>query len=120
VTPQDGAIRLDVNLGLPNGYKISPDAPLRYQVEATAAKGPVDRAALDQLRQVDKPESHFTIDLPVGEPKGSETLKISLAYFYCQEGPEGVCKTGSVVWTVPVKLSDSGGESSIALTHDAE
>jgi hypothetical protein len=32
---------------------------------------------------------------------GQGIVKVSTNYYYCQEGGEGLCKVGSVVWTVP-------------------
>jgi sugar lactone lactonase YvrE len=113
--PSDGKVRLQVELTLPEGYKINPLAPLRYLVEAAGATGPIPRDALGKLSRVDKPQAKFDIELPVDAAGGSETLKISLAYYYCQAGSEGVCKAGSVVWTLPLSVSGDGGESRVHL-----
>ena len=34
-------------------------------------------------------------------------------YYYCQSSDSGVCKIGSVVWTIPILFSESGGGSAI-------
>jgi hypothetical protein len=44
-------------------------------------------------------------------------LKVSLAYYYCKTGAEGVCKAGSVVWTLPVSLAVDAAENSVRLPH---
>jgi hypothetical protein len=36
-------------------------------------------------------------------------------YYYCQEGDNGLCKIGSVVWTIPVQLSADATTSTIAV-----
>jgi thiol-disulfide isomerase/thioredoxin len=113
--PVEGKVRLQVALELPDGYKINPLAPLRYLVEAGDATGPLDREALGKLTTVEHPSASFDIELPAGAGMGSEKLKISLAYFYCQEGSEGVCKAGSVIWSLPVVLSADAADSSAAL-----
>jgi sugar lactone lactonase YvrE len=110
----DGKVRLQVALQLPEGYKINPLAPLRYLVESTGEKGPIDRDALGKLATVEEPSATFDIELPAAET-GSEKLKVSLGYYYCQSGSEGVCKAGSVIWTLPVTLSADASETSVQL-----
>jgi thiol-disulfide isomerase/thioredoxin len=112
--PTDGKIKLQVELTLPEGYKINPIAPLRYLVQAAGESGPIDRQALGTLKRVETPATTFDIELPVGSD-GSEKLEVTVAYYYCQEGSEGICKAASVVWTLPVEISAAGPESAVKL-----
>ncbi len=112
--PADGKVRLQVDLALPEGYKINPLAPLRYLVKADGDNGPLDRQTFGKLARVEKPSAKFDIDLPaMGD--GNETVEVSLAYYYCQEGSEGLCKAGSVVWKLPLTLSTAAAESAAQL-----
>ena len=113
VKPADGAIRLAVKFKLPAGYKMNPLAPMRYYVESESPTGPIDRSALGKLIPLDHPKSEFEIKLPVKESSGRETLKLSMNYYYCQSSDSGVCKIGSVTWTIPILFSESGGGSAI-------
>ncbi len=115
--PADGKVRLRVALELPVGYKINPVAPLRYLVESTSDRGPISREALGSLVTVEKPSATFDIELPLSTESGSEKLRISLGYYYCQEGSEGVCKAGSVVWNLPLSVSADGAESAARLPY---
>jgi len=105
---------------LPRGYKINPLAPMRYLVEAASASGPIDRSALGKLTDVTSPAKTFEIALPTKGTTGEETLKLSLSYYYCQEGPGGLCKSGSVIWTVPVKLSADATATTVKLEHETD
>ncbi|MBI3837141.1 MAG: redoxin domain-containing protein [Planctomycetia bacterium] len=107
----DGKVRLQVALELPAGYKINPLAPLRYLVEASEKDGPISREALGKLTEVEEKSAKFDIDLPTSAANGSDQLKISLAYYYCQTGAEGVCKAANVIWNLPLSLSDAGQTS---------
>jgi hypothetical protein len=69
---------------------------------------------LGKLATVEEPSATFDIELPAAET-GSEKLKVSLGYYYCQSGSEGVCKAGSVIWTLPVTLSADASETSVQL-----
>jgi hypothetical protein len=115
--PADGKVHLQVALELPPDFKINPVAPLRYLVESTSDAGPISREALGSLVTLDEPSAAFDIELPASSESGSEKLKISLAYYYCQEGSEGVCKAGSVVWNLPLTLSAEGAESAAQLPY---
>jgi thiol-disulfide isomerase/thioredoxin len=112
---EDGKIRLHVALELPDGYKINELAPLRYLVESSDAKGPIDRDALDKLTTLKDPSAEFDIELPTTSTTGSEELRISLVYYYCREGSEGICKAGSVIWKLGVTLTDDATISSAEL-----
>ena len=76
--------------------------------------GPIDRQALGSLQRVETPATTFDVELPVGG-EGMEQLEVTVAYYYCQEGSEGVCKAGSVVWKVPVSVSAAATESAAKL-----
>ncbi|REK10974.1 MAG: hypothetical protein DWQ37_15905 [Planctomycetota bacterium] len=112
--PVDGKVRLQVGLELPEGYKINPQAPLHYLVDARGREGPIDRQAIGTLQSVEQPAASFEIELPA-DGAGREELTVSLAYYYCQDGSEGVCKAGSVVWSLPVTISADAGDSAVEL-----
>ena len=116
----DGKVVLNVALELPAGYKLNPLAPLRYLVESRDSKGPVDRQSLGKLVAMEKPQATFDIELPTKAPKGNDKLKVSLGYYYCQEGAEGICKVGAVVWTIPLVLSPEASASTAPLSFKVE
>jgi thiol-disulfide isomerase/thioredoxin len=114
VKPVDGKIRLRVALGLPEGWKMNPLAPSLYLVEAASEKGVVDRAALGKPVKMKTAEDSFEIPLPVSG-QGADDIRVSMNYFYCKGGPQGICKTGSVVWNVPLAIASAAKESSVIL-----
>ncbi|MCH8921822.1 MAG: redoxin domain-containing protein [Planctomycetes bacterium] len=120
VKPVEGKVRLQVALALPDGYKINPVAPLRYLVESSVDGGPIRREALGKLITVENPSANFVIELPTGAQTGREDLKISMAYYYCRDGSEGVCKAGSVVWNLPLRLSADATDSAVRLPFDVK
>lgn len=117
VKPIDSAIKLHVSLQLPIGYKINDMAPTQYWIEAASSDGPVARSALNLPTKLTQPAADFEISLPLSEEHGSETLKISLVYYYCEEAGAGLCKVGSVVWTAPIKLTADADSDAVELTH---
>lgn len=130
VRPVDGKVTFAVELKLPEGYKINKLAPMAYQVDlvgaaaggaaddaANGGAGPLDAASLGKLERVKEPAARFTFQVPLTGKAGAARLKVSLAYYYCQEGAEGLCKAGSVVWTVPLEIAENGAGTEVSLSH---
>jgi len=120
VKPAGGQVVLQVRLDLPIGYKINPLAPLRYRIEGNSAQGVVDRSVYGKLVDQPQKEAAFDIPLPIRSERGQETLRVSLAYYYCQSGPGGLCKGASVVWTVPIRIDPRAASSSILLASHVQ
>jgi hypothetical protein len=121
VAPRDGAISLDVRLGLPPGWKINPLAAPSYFIEPTSPSGPVDRGKLPrQAQAIAKPSESFAIPVPLSAATGQETLQVLVQFYYCQDGDAGLCKIGSVAWTVPIRLDAKAGGSSATLRYDVK
>jgi hypothetical protein len=89
-----------------------------YYTQAEGESGPVNRKGLGK-KQVSAPESSFTVSLPVSG-SGKETITISLDYYYCQELDQGICKVGSVVFTVPLNIQDNGKPGPLVLKHKVD
>lgn len=112
----EGKIVLGIELQLPDGWKINPLAPMSYLVEADGDRGLVDRTSLGKLTRVQPPASRLEFALPVAG-NGSDLLRVSINYFYCQQGAEGLCKVGSVSWEIPLKISADRGQDRVELNH---
>ncbi len=122
VRAESGSIRLAVTLQLPEGFKINPLAPMSYRVDAGGGDGPtkpgpVRRDALGKSARLAKPADTFEIVLPVESAAGEDALRVAVNYFYCREGAEGICKMGTAVWTIPLKLSAEAKTSVVPLAH---
>lgn len=118
--PTDGQVRLAVKLTLPAGWKINPLAPTSYQIDAAAPQGPIERAALGVKQKVTPPSAEFEIPLAVSANSGRDAVQVTVNYYYCQEGAEGLCKMGSVAWKMPLEISADAGESQAVLSHTVE
>jgi thiol-disulfide isomerase/thioredoxin len=111
----DGKVKLAVSLKIPEGWKVNPLAPMSYWVDATKPDGPVDRAALGRTK-LPEPVADFEVAVPVTGP-GEDEVTVSLNYYYCEDKPDGVCKFGAVVFTVPLKITKGGSKESVKLVH---
>ena len=121
VKPVDGAITLRISIDLPAGWKINALAPAGYYVETSANEGIVDRGATGEFVRLEKPSNQFDIVLPLAKTAdgsgGAEAVKVGAPFYYCQEGDEGLCKVGAVIWTVPLEIAGDSGGSLVSLEH---
>ena len=79
--------------------------------------GAILREKFGKPIRVEKPAANFEIALSVDAATGRDTVRISLNYFYCRSGAEGLCKAGSVVWTVPIELKADAATAAVPLRH---
>ena len=88
---------------------------MRYDLKLPAADGPVNRDAVGKKKLKD-PQTQFDVVLPV-RGAGKETVQIVMSYYYCQEGGEGLCKVGKVVFSVPLVVAADGSDQPVELKH---
>ena len=121
VKPTDGELTLRLTLSLPPTYVLNDQATLSYTITAADDQGPVDRTAIGAPQEVsaktlglaalslESPALEVTV--PLSATTGDDELTVAATVYYCVKGSEGICKVASPVWTVPLALSDDGGES---------
>lgn len=119
VKPVDGHITFDVQIKLADGWKINPLAPTSYKIEATTEKGPIDRTKIAKPVKVAEKKPSFAIQVPLAEKSGTDKIKVTLTYYYCQDGAEGLCKIGQQTWVIPVKVDEAAKSESVQLTASA-
>jgi hypothetical protein len=110
-------LRLKLKLVLPEQWKINETGPMHYRVSVEGEAGPLASAELNKLVQVpaDRRRAELEMQLPLQRSHGEARLRVALAFYYCQEGNSGLCKTGSVVWHVPLKITADGPTTDVPL-----
>jgi thiol-disulfide isomerase/thioredoxin len=104
-----GDAALVVDVALPVGYHLNPDAPNRYTV--TVEDGAQSLALADA--GADPKSTGRTakdLRLPLRVPlraaaTGAARLRVSLRLYYCREDNTGTCRIKTLVWLVPVELT---------------
>jgi len=112
--PEQGHVQLVIDLKLDEGWKINPLAPMAYLLETADDTGPVDRDNLMKLVHLENPTAQLKVNVPVLKT-GTDELAVSVVYYYCQQGGEGLCRMRSVVWRVPLEVSGDAKQSSAVL-----
>jgi DNA-binding beta-propeller fold protein YncE len=95
---------LQIDVELPAGYHLNPMAPQRYKISVDGGKS----LAIDE-----KVAAGATKDLklPVRVPLnattvGSATIRAQVTLFYCREDNTGTCRIKTLVWQVPVEVTN--------------
>jgi thiol-disulfide isomerase/thioredoxin len=96
-----GALQIDVEL--PAGYHLNPLAPQRYKVSVDGKSVAVDEKSASSSRK--------DLKLPVRVPlnanaAGSATVRAQVTLFYCREDNTGTCRIKTLVWQVPVEVTN--------------
>jgi DNA-binding beta-propeller fold protein YncE len=108
----NGSLQIDVEL--PAGYHLNPQAPQRYKISVEGGKN----LAIDE-----KDASRATKDLklPLRVPlnataAGPATIRAQVTLFYCREDNTGTCRIKTLVWQAPVEVtSDARAPTTVKL-----
>ena len=97
----NGALQIDVEL--PAGYHLNPLAPQRYKVSADGKSIAIDeKVASSSAKDLKLP---LRIPLSVAAA-GPTNLRAQVTLFYCREDNTGTCRIRTLVWQVPVEVTN--------------
>jgi DNA-binding beta-propeller fold protein YncE len=108
-----------ISVELPPGYHLNPAAPQRYRVEVekgarqlVLSNPPNGVAWREKIINV----SSKSLTLPLRIPfrtyeSGTAALKVQATLFYCREDNTGVCRIKTLVWRIPVEVTNSSSGS---------
>ena len=107
----NGALQIDVEL--PAGYHLNPEAPQRYKISVDGKSLTVDEKVATR--------STKDLKLPLRVPfnatgVGPATVRAQVTLFYCREDNTGTCRIKTLVWQVPVEVtSDASAPTDVKL-----
>jgi DNA-binding beta-propeller fold protein YncE len=97
----NGFLQIDVEL--PSGYHLNPLAPQRYKVSVDGKSVAVaEKAAAQAIKDLKLP---VRVPLTITEV-GSANLRAQVTLFYCREDNTGTCRIKTLVWQVPVEVTN--------------
>lgn len=116
-----------VSVDLPLGYHLNPAAPQRYRVS-------VENGSEHLTLGVGSSEEKFVrgsskdLKLPLLLPfrtlsSGQAELRVQLTLFYCREDNTGTCRIKTLVWKVPIEVTNeatAGSEISVETRINAQ
>lgn len=104
---------LEIDVKFPKGFKLNPGSPISYRI--SVINGDVIKLDLAQASA-----SGEGVRLPVTVPfkttaAGKGDLRAELTFYYCNDGPNAVCKTKTVTWKIPVEVVKDKGATTVAV-----
>jgi DNA-binding beta-propeller fold protein YncE len=109
---------LVVQVELPAGYHLNPAAPQRYRVVVEDGQRQIGLESATELgaigHDVGVNQSLKNLQLPLRIPlrsheAGKADLRLQLTLFYCREDNTGTCRIKTLVWRVPVEVTNNPG-----------
>ncbi|MCS6978461.1 MAG: thioredoxin-like domain-containing protein [Gemmatales bacterium] len=110
VVPRTGEITLTLRVSPPPGFKLNTQAPFHYMVKGE--KG------FEQFGPLADSGPEMRIRLPAEKVADSATLTVSLAYYVCKEGSEGICQPRSHVWEMTIKPGEDRRGATLILSTE--
>jgi len=116
VQPDGLNLKVVLDLKLPAGMKINKSAPMSFYLQATEGHF-FTPESLKKRTTVRNPASQVEVSIPLQSTSGQTKIKLSLTYYYCREGAEGLCRVGNVSWIGDIQLSNGSALKQLKLTH---
>ncbi len=113
----DSEIQLTLNINLPKGYHMNPNAPLIYHIDA--GSGIQVEQAHREVRS-EKPELPIKIPFKTASEEKSTDLKVSVSFYYCREDNQGACYIDAIIWQLPIKIDKDTGDTAATLDHSVK
>ncbi|HEX8201569.1 MAG TPA: thioredoxin-like domain-containing protein [Isosphaeraceae bacterium] len=105
------SVTLDVTLVPPVGFKVNPQAPLVYLVQAPDRADALGSDVSPTGSRIDPPAARFSVPVPLAREAStgeSLRLRLSVSAMICREGSEGLCRVQNYVWNIPLAFADGG------------
>ena len=112
---------LIVQVELPAGYHLNPAAPQRYRVlvengqRQIGLESATELGAIGHDTGVSQSLKHLQLPLRIplrSHEAGKAELRVQLTLFYCREDNTGTCRIKTLVWRVPVEVTNSPSAAS--------
>lgn len=110
------AVQFELNLPLPEGYKLNPESPVIYRIRVEGDQTLLKPEELNERREASVKEGKATFTAQLAPGMGKGDLMIDVTYGYCRDGVGGLCKLGKLRWKVPVEATADATQTSITLT----
>lgn len=113
-SPGDLAVR--IRLQIPEGQKLSPDAPTTFRIRKNLADGSSKLLAAGKAGEI---SPSIEVKLAQVDLRDASSVDVALTWFPCDDAPDGVCRIRTDVWRVPLTVAETGAEA-IELTSTGE
>ena len=110
-------IQLILNINLPKGYHVNPNAPLIYRIDAGSG---IQVEQANREVRLEKLELPIKISGKTTSEEKSTDLKVSVSFYYCREDNQGACFIDAIIWQLPIKIDKDIGDTAGTLDYDVK
>ena len=118
----DGSIRLRIALPIPLGWKLNPLAPMSCRIDEMDREGLVPTLVHSDIVGTEiflqQPRAEVEVPIRLKQPAGECILRVTVTYFVCTEGQEGLCRIESARWQFPLQVQPDGPSDPIVLGYE--
>jgi len=107
-------VQLTLNIHLPNGYHLNPNAPLIYRVDA--GRG-IQVEQSNQDVRLENPVLPIKVSFKTGSEIERTEIKVSVNFYFCREDNQGACFIDAVVWQQPIKIDKESANTAMTLDY---
>src|SRR3989338_2921795 len=107
-------IQLTLNINLPKGYHVNPNAPLIYRIDAGSG---IQVEQPNREVRLGKPELPIKIPFKTTSEVQSTDVKVSVSFYYCREDNQGACYIDAVIWKLPIKIDKDTADTAVTLDY---
>jgi DNA-binding beta-propeller fold protein YncE len=119
VAAADGQVTLRIVLPLTPGWKINPLAPMSYRLEELSPSGDevglLDPQITGREIILARPQQSLELPLRFRRQEGQTQTRITVTFFTCTEGQEGLCRIETARWEFQVELRPDAASRTIEL-----
>ena len=94
---------LQIDVDLPAGFHLNPNAPQRYTISVDGKNLSIDEKQASRTAKDLKLPLRIPLSATVA---GSTSVRAQVTLFYCREDNTGTCRIKTLVWQVPVEVTN--------------
>ena len=108
-------IQLTLNINLPKGYHVNPNAPLIYRIDAGSG---IQVEQPNQDVRLKNPVLPIKVSFKTGSEIERTEVKVSVNFYFCRGDNQGACYIDAIIWQLPIKIDKDTGDTAVALDYD--
>jgi DNA-binding beta-propeller fold protein YncE len=111
-----GGLLLDIRL--PAGYKLAPQAAFVYRVRDVGGAGLIV-APEDRERALTRPALPVRVPFRVAPDEGEGRITVSATFYYCRDDDQGVCLVQAAVFEQPIRIAGGAPGREVTIRYEA-
>ena len=107
-------IQLTLNIQLPKGYHVNPNAPLIYRIDAGSG---IQVEQSNQDVRLKNPVLPIKVSFKTGSEIERTEVKVSVNFYFCRGDNQGACYIDAVICHQPIKIDKDSKDTAVTLDY---